>query len=84
MFNYFGKDEIHSNRMNPFKPLAVALGIIYPVLVSSTSYVAFRVKDTSVLPEYLICFLNQNLTVMQDFILGAVQEKHLIGLICAM
>lgn len=56
-----------------------------PGLVSST-YTVFRVKDTSVLlPEYLLLFSDApNLTATQDFILGAVREKPLIGLICAM
>lgn len=47
-------------RMNPFKPLAVALSHYdYPVLVSP-SYVAFRVIDTKVLlPEFLMLFFKR-------------------------
>lgn len=42
-------------RMNPFKPLAVALSFFdYPVLLSP-SYVAFRITDTNILlPEFLL------------------------------
>ncbi len=42
-------------RMNPFKPLAVALSFFnYPVLLSP-SYVAFKIVDTKILlPEYLL------------------------------
>jgi type I restriction enzyme S subunit len=42
-------------RMNPFKPLAVALSFFdYPVLLSP-SYVAFRISDTKILlPEFLL------------------------------
>lgn len=47
-------------RMNPFKPLAVALSHYdYPVLVSP-SYVAFRVIDTKVLlPEFLMLYFKR-------------------------
>ena len=47
-------------RMNPFKPLAVALSHYdYPVLVSP-SYVAFRVIDTNVLlPEFLMLYFKR-------------------------
>jgi type I restriction enzyme S subunit len=47
-------------RMNPFKPLAVALSHYeYPVLVSP-SYVAFRVMDTKVLlPEFLMLYFKR-------------------------
>lgn len=48
-------------RMNPFKPLAVALSNYdYPILVSA-SYVAFKVKNTKVLlPEFLLLFLRRD------------------------
>lgn len=47
-------------RMNPFKPLAVALSELdFPVLVSS-SYEAFRVTRTDeLLPEFLFLFLKR-------------------------
>lgn len=47
-------------RMNPFKPLAVALSHYdYPVLVSP-SYVAFKVIDTKVLlPEFLMLYFKR-------------------------
>lgn len=47
-------------RMNPFKPLAVALSHYdYPVLISP-SYVAFRVIDTTVLlPEFLMLYFKR-------------------------
>ena len=47
-------------RMNPFKPLAVALSHYdYPVLISP-SYVAFRVIDTKVLlPEFLMLYFKR-------------------------
>ena len=47
-------------RMNPFKPLAVALSHYdYPVLVSP-SYVAFRVIDSKVLlPEFLMLYFKR-------------------------
>lgn len=47
-------------RMNPFKPLAVALSHYdYPVLVSA-SYEAFRILDTEILlPEFLFLFLKR-------------------------
>lgn len=47
-------------RMNPFKPLAVALSHYdYPVLVSP-SYEAFKIKDTDILiPEFLFLFLKR-------------------------
>ena len=50
------KDEFgYIPRMNPFKPLAVALSFFdYPVLLSP-SYVAFRIADTKILlPEFLL------------------------------
>jgi type I restriction enzyme S subunit len=50
------KDEFgYIPRMNPFKPLAVALSFFdYPVLLSP-SYVAFRIADTNILlPEFLL------------------------------
>jgi type I restriction enzyme, S subunit len=48
-------------RMNPFKPLAVALSHFdYPVVVSP-SYVAFRVtKPEVLLPEFLFLFLKRD------------------------
>lgn len=48
-------------RMNPFKPLAVALSNYkYPVLVSS-SYEAFRIiKREELLPEFLLMFLKRS------------------------
>lgn len=48
-------------RMNPFKPLAVALSHFdYPVLVSP-SYVAFKVtKPEILLPEFLFLFLKRD------------------------
>lgn len=48
-------------RMNPFKPLAVALSHFdYPVLVSP-SYVAFKVtKPEELLPEFLFLFLKRD------------------------
>lgn len=47
-------------RMNPFKPLAVALSYYsYPIVVSA-SYVAFKVIDTKIiLPEFLLLFLKR-------------------------
>ncbi|QQS59648.1 restriction endonuclease subunit S [Candidatus Peregrinibacteria bacterium] len=47
-------------RMNPFKPLAVALSNFnYPVVVSA-SYVAFKVIDAKIiLPEFLLLFLKR-------------------------
>ena len=47
-------------RMNPFKPLAVALSNFnYPVVVSA-SYVAFKLIDTKIiLPEFLLLFLKR-------------------------
>lgn len=47
-------------RMNPFKPLAVALSHYeYPVLISP-SYVAFKIIDTKVLlPEFLMLFFKR-------------------------
>ena len=47
-------------RMNPFKPLAVALSHYdYPVLVSP-SYEAFKIKDTDILiPEFLFLFFKR-------------------------
>jgi len=47
-------------RMNPFKPLAVALSHYdYPILVSP-SYVTFKVKNTNkLLSEFLILFLKR-------------------------
>lgn len=50
------KDEFgYIPRMNPFKPLAVALSFFdYPVLLSP-SYIAFRIADTNILlPEFLL------------------------------
>lgn len=50
------KDEFgYIPRMNPFKPLAIALSFFdYPVLLSP-SYVAFRIADTNILlPEFLL------------------------------
>ena len=47
-------------RMNPFKPLAVALSsFVYPVLLSP-SYVAFKIKDVkTLLPEFLLLYFKR-------------------------
>jgi type I restriction enzyme S subunit len=47
-------------RMNPFKPLAIALSFFdYPVLLSP-SYVAFKIVDTEILlPEFLFLVLKR-------------------------
>ena len=47
-------------RMNPFKPLAVAVSFFeYPILVSP-SYVAFKINDTNILlPEFLLLFFKR-------------------------
>jgi type I restriction enzyme S subunit len=47
-------------RMNPFKPLAVALSHFdYPVVISA-SYVAFKIINSALLPEYLFMFLRRS------------------------
>ena len=48
-------------RMNPFKPLAVAVSFFeYPILVSP-SYVAFKIIDTDILlPEFLLLFFKRS------------------------
>lgn len=48
-------------RMNPFKPLAVALSFFdYPVLLSP-SYVAFKIIDTKILlPEFLLLIFKRS------------------------
>ena len=56
------KDEFgYIPRMNPFKPLAVALSHNdYPILISP-SYVGFRIKDKKELfPEFLLLFLKRS------------------------
>jgi type I restriction enzyme S subunit len=56
------KDEFgYIPRMNPFKPLAVALSHYdYPILISP-SYVGFRIKDKKeLLPEFLFLFLKRS------------------------
>lgn len=47
-------------RMNPFKPLAIAVSFFeYPILVSP-SYVAFKIIDTDILlPEFLLLFFKR-------------------------
>jgi type I restriction enzyme S subunit len=51
-------DFAYIPRMNPFKPLAVALSFYnHPILISP-SYVGFQIKDKDVLlPEFLFLFL---------------------------
>lgn len=47
-------------RMNPFKPLAIALSQYDHPILLSPSYVAFRIKDPGfLLPEYLLLFLSR-------------------------
>jgi len=48
-------------RMNPFKPLAVALSQYENPILVSPSYVAFRITDPGVLlPEYLMLYFSRN------------------------
>ena len=54
-------DFAYIPRMNPFKPLAIALSHYdYPVLISA-SYEAFRITDTEkLLPEFLFLFFKRS------------------------
>ncbi len=47
-------------RMNPFKPLAVALSFSEQPLLLSPSYVAFKIRDVKILlPEFLLLFFKR-------------------------
>ena len=47
-------------RMNPFKPLAVAVSSFDNPVLLSPSYVAFKIKDTkTLLPEFLLLFFKR-------------------------
>lgn len=47
-------------RMNPFKPLAVAMSSFESPILLSPSYVAFKIKDINILlPEFLLLFFKR-------------------------
>jgi type I restriction enzyme, S subunit len=55
------KDEFaYIPRMNPFKPLAVALSVSKDPILVSASYVAFKIINTDLLlPEFLLLFFKR-------------------------
>ena len=76
-----------------FNPNTARMGDKIPIALNegkdclvSQIYPVFKIIDEkTLLPEFLFySLIGQNLIDMLDTILGEVQEKHLIGMICVM